>query len=89
MTNVLFTAGETGSTSTSRTATWKATRLELSRQITELEMLSAAQAITVAALARAGGDTGEARQRLFEQLSELNALRRQRAVVERFAQIEP
>lgn len=88
MTNALFTAGETGSTSMSRSAAWKATHVELSRQITELKMLSAAQAITVAALARAGGDTSEARQHLFEQLDELNALRRQRAVVERFAQME-
>lgn len=74
---------------TTRPAAWKATHLELSRQITELEMLSAAQAVTVVALARAGGDTGEARQRLYEQLNQLDTLRRQRAVIERFAQIQP
>lgn len=72
-------------TGTMRSGAWKATHLELSRQITELEMLSAAQTITVVALAQAGGDTGKARQRLYGQMDRLTDLRRQRAVVERFA----
>lgn len=71
------------------TETWRATRLEMSRVIAEIELLTTAQASTVVSLARAGGDTEEARQRLYAQVDRLNALRRERAVIERFAQIRP
>ena len=78
-----------GFTRTTQPATWSATRLEMSRLIAEIELLTAAQSATVVALAQAGGDTEEARLRLYAQMDYLNALRRERAVIERFGQIKP
>ncbi len=78
-----------GSTGTTRSAAWQAMHLALSRQIAALEMLSAVQAITVVGLAKVDGNTDEARQRLTERVDELDALRRQRAGLERFGQIQP
>lgn len=77
-----------GLAGTTPLGTWSATHLEMSRLIAEIELLTTAQASTVAALARAGGDTEKARQCLYAQMDRLNALRRQRAVVERFALIK-
>lgn len=82
-------AAGSGFTGPPRPGTWRAAHLEMSRLIEEIELLTTAQASTVVALARAGGDTEEARQCLYAQMDRLNALRRQRAVIERFDEIQP
>ena len=69
--------------------TWAGTRRELDRLISEIELWTTAQAETVAALTQDGGDTVEAVQHLYEQMDRLTALRRERAVIERLAQIKP
>ncbi|AWN42695.1 hypothetical protein DK389_22050 [Methylobacterium durans] len=62
--------------------TWDATRQEMSHLIAELELLTTVQASTVLALVRIGSDAAAARQCLYEQMGQLNALRREWTVLE-------
>ncbi|MEG9502899.1 MAG: hypothetical protein MIN69_13775 [Methylorubrum extorquens] len=72
-----------------RPASWNSTRLETSRLIAEIELVSSAQASRVGRLTRSGNDTEEARERLWQQMDALFALRREHAAIEGLAQIKP
>jgi histidine ammonia-lyase len=71
-----------------RPASWNLIRLEMSRLIAEIELLSSAQAGRVVALTRSGNDTEEARERLWQQMDALFALRREHAAIEGLTQIK-
>ena len=69
--------------------TWTGTRREPHRLISEIEIWTTAHAEMVAALVRAGDDACEAMQQLYDQMDRLAGLRRERAIIERLAQIKP
>lgn len=68
--------------------TWRSALTEMNRRIEEAERLSSAQAVTVAAIARAGGDATEAVQDLYAQMDQLTRLRQERQTIEHLAQGE-
>lgn len=68
------------------TTRWEGRLAELNRRIAEAELITTALTQTALAVIGAGGDAGEALERLLRQIDGLGVLRLRRALFERFAQ---